>query len=194
MLIDFFTNLAFNQKISFGAASPTLVHVGYWVLVIPIAGAIVVGLLARFGSADIRGHGFPETIEKILAHESRIKPKLTFLKPLSAAISIGTGGPFGAEGPIIATGGAFGSLAGQVMKVTAHERKIILVAGSTAGLAAIFGSPIAGILMAIELLLFEYSPKSLVPVALSCATATLMHILLFGKAPVFAMPAIPEPT
>ncbi|MHB1922996.1 MAG: chloride channel protein [Chitinophagaceae bacterium] len=155
---------------------------------------MLVGLIAPYGSAEIRGHGFPETIERILAHESLIEPKLTILKPLSAAICIGTGGPFGAEGPIIATGGAFGSLAGQMMKVTSYERKILLAAGSCAGLAAIFGSPVAGILMAIELLLDEYSPRSIIPVSLSCVTAAAMHVILFGKQLMFAMPPIPDPT
>lgn len=194
LLIDFITNIAFNGKLTFAPASPNLEYVGYWVLIIPVIGAVLVGLMARYGSPNIRGHGFPETIEKILGNKSRIPPKLAFLKPISAAISIGTGGPFGAEGPIIATGGAFGSVVGQFMKITAHERKIMLVAGSCAGVSAIFGSPVAGILMAIELLLFEYSPRSLVPVALSCATAAVIHILLFGQKPVFAMPDIPEPT
>lgn len=194
LLIDFFTNIVFYGNFSFSSASPSIVHVGYFIFIIPVIGALLVGFIARYGSPGIRGHGFPETIEAILAHESLIPPKLTILKPVSAAISIGTGGPFGAEGPIIATGGAFGSVAGQMMKITANERKIMLAAGSCAGVAAIFGSPVAGILMAIELLLFEYSPRSLVPVALSCATAAAMHVILFGKQPVFAMPFIPEPT
>ncbi len=194
LLIDFFTNVAFFGQFSFAPAAPSLSHVGYFVFIIPVIGAVIIGLMARYGSPNIRGHGFPETIEKILAHESRINPKLIVLKPISAAISIGTGGPFGAEGPIIATGGAFGSVVGQVMNISANERKIMLVAGSCAGVAAIFGSPVAGILMAVELLLFEYSPRSIVPVALSCATAAAMHVILFGKQPVFAMPFIPEPT
>lgn len=191
--IDLVTNIAFHGTFSFAKASPTLEHVGAWVLVIPIIGALIVGLMARYGSENIRGHGFPETIEKILAKQSRIKPKVTILKPISAAISIGTGGPFGAEGPIIATGGAFGSLTGQMMRITANERKIMLVAGACSGVAAIFGSPVAAILMAIELLLFEYSPRSLVPVALACTTAAAMHFFLFGLEPIFEMPAIPEP-
>lgn len=193
LLIYFVTNIAFYGRFSVVGVDPTLEHVGAWVFVIPIIGALLVGLLARYGSPNIRGHGFPETIEKILAKKSRIDPKITILKPLSAAISIGTGGPFGAEGPIIATGGAFGSLTGQLMRITASERKTMLVAGSCAGVAAIFGSPVAGILMAIELLLFEYSPRSIVPVAMACTTAAAMHYWLFGQEPVFAMPDIPEP-
>ncbi len=193
LAIYFVTNVAFYGRFSVVQVDPTLEFVGTGVLVIPIIGALLVGLMARYGSKNIRGHGFPETIEKILVKESRIEPKITILKPLSAAISIGTGGPFGAEGPIIATGGAFGSLTGQMMRVTANERKIMLVAGSCAGVAAIFGSPVAGILMAIELLLFEYSPRSIVPVAMACTTAAAMHYLLFGQEPIFAMPAIPEP-
>ncbi|HUZ61420.1 MAG TPA: chloride channel protein [Hanamia sp.] len=194
LMIYFFTNIAFNGRFSFRQSSPSLEHVGYFVFIIPIIGALLVGLIARYGSKQIRGHGFPETIERILAYNSLIPPKLILLKPLSAAISIGTGGPFGAEGPIIATGGAFGSLAGQMMIISNYERKIILAAGSCAGLSAIFGSPVAGILLAIELLLFEYSPRSIIPVALSCVTADIMHIILFGKEPMFAMPLIPDPT
>lgn len=194
LLIDLVTNIAFYGKVSFSAANPSLTFVGNYVFIIPIMGGLIVGIMARYGSSDIRGHGFPETIEKILAFKSKISPKVAILKPISAAISIGTGGPFGAEGPIIATGGAFGSVVGQMMKITANERKIMLVSGACAGVTAIFGSPVAGILMAIELLLFEYSPRSLVPVALSCATAAVMHIILFGQQPMFAMPNIPDPS
>jgi chloride channel protein, CIC family len=193
-LINLFTNLSFYGKFSISSANPSIEHVGWLVVFIPVIGGLIVGIMARYGDAGIRGHGLPEAIEQVLAHESRIPPILTFLKPLSAAIAIGTGGPFGAEGPVIATGAAFGSLAGQVIRVTANERKILLAAGASAGMTAIFGSPVAGVLMAIELLLFEFSPRSIAPVALSCATAAAMHILLFGKHPMFAMPYIPDPT
>ncbi|MGN6568542.1 MAG: chloride channel protein, partial [Flavipsychrobacter sp.] len=142
----------------------------------------------------IRGHGIPEAMEQILVNQSKIKPTITYLKPISSAIAIGSGGPFGAEGPIIATGGAFGSLTGQIMKITSSERKIMLAAGACAGMAAIFGSPLAAVLLAIELLLFEFSPRSIIPVALSCATGAAAHYALFGSESVFAMPAIPEPT
>ena len=193
-LIALITNLSFYGKFSFEESSPAGNQLGMWVIAVPIVGAIIVGIMARFGSAAIRGHGIPEAMEQILVNESKIKPIITFLKPISAAISIGTGGPFGAEGPIIATGGAFGSVAGQIMRITANERKIMLAAGATAGMAAIFGTPVAGVLLAIELLLFEFSPRSIIPVALACATGTAMHYALFGSEPVFAMISIPEPT
>jgi chloride channel protein, CIC family len=190
-LIDGITNLSFHGKFSFAPASPAENHLGWLVVFIPIAGSIVVGLMARFGSRSITGHGIPEAMEKIIVDDSRIPPAITFLKPLSAAISIGTGGPFGAEGPIIATGGAFGSLTGQLMHISSSERKIILAAGACAGMAAIFGTPLAAVLLAIELLLFEFSPRSIIPVTMGCITGAGMHIFLFGSQPVFAMPALP---
>jgi chloride channel protein, CIC family len=150
--------------------------------------------MARYGSKAIRGHGIPEAIEKIILEDSKIPPIITFLKPLSAAISIGTGGPFGAEGPIIATGGALGSLTGQAMHISPGERKIILTAGACAGMAAIFGSPLAAILLAVELLLFEFSPRSIIPVVLACITGAGMHVFLFEASPLFTMPSIPVPT
>jgi chloride channel protein, CIC family len=190
-LIDGITNLCFHGKFSFAPASPAENHLGWSVVFIPIAGSIVVGLMARFGSRSITGHGIPEAMEKIIVDDSRIPPAITFLKPLSAAISIGTGGPFGAEGPIIATGGAFGSLTGQLMHISSSERKIILAAGACAGMAAIFGTPLAAVMLAIELLLFEFSPRSIIPVTMGCITGAGMHIFLFGSLPVFAMPALP---
>ena len=163
-------------------------------LLIPIAGAIVVGLMARYGSAAIRGHGIPEVMERVLFGESRIPARVLFLKPLSAAIAIGTGGPFGAEGPIIATGGALGSLSGQFLRVTNDERKILLAAGAAAGMAATFGSPVSAVLLAVELLLFEYRPRSLIPVALAAAVAAGVRATFEGTAPVFAMPMVTQPT
>ncbi len=192
-LIDFITNLSFYGRLSFEPASPAGNSLGVLVIAVPIIGALLVGLMARFGSRAIGGHGIPEAMEKIILADSRIPPAITFLKPLSAALSIGTGGPFGAEGPIIATGGAFGSLTGQWIHISAAERKIVLAAGACAGMAAIFGSPLAAVLLAIELLLFEFSPRSVIPVALACVAGAGMHILLFGHQPVFAMPAIPTP-
>ncbi|MEO8138855.1 MAG: chloride channel protein [Gemmatimonadota bacterium] len=189
-LIALVTNLAFYGRYSAAATSPAGNHLGFWVVVIPVAGALVVGLMARYGSPAIRGHGIPEVMERILLHESRIAPGITALKPVSTAISIGTGGPFGAEGPIIATGGALGSLAGQVLRVTADERKTLLAAGAAAGMAATFGAPVSSTLLAIELLLFEYRPRSLAPVALATATATAVHYLFHGIEPVFAIPDI----
>lgn len=189
-LINGITNLSFYGKFSLASSSPAGNNLGWAVIFIPIAGSFLVGLMARFGSRSITGHGIPEAMEKIIIDDSRIPPAITFLKPLSAAISIGTGGPFGAEGPIIATGGAFGSLTGQLMHISSAERKIILAAGACSGMAAIFGSPLAAVMLAIELLLFEFSPRSIIPVAIGCITGAGMHILLFGSQPVFAMPAI----
>ncbi|MHB1922649.1 MAG: chloride channel protein, partial [Chitinophagaceae bacterium] len=193
-LIDLITNISFFGIFSFKPVNPGVSHLGGMVIFVPIVGGFLVGLLARFGSSSIRGHGIPEAMEQVLVKQSKIPPAITFLKPLASAIAIGTGGPFGAEGPIIATGGAFGSFAGQLMRISANERKIMLTAGAAAGMAAIFGSPVAAVLMAIELLLFEFSPRSIIPVALSCATAAAMHILLFGAQPVFNMPNIPFPS
>lgn len=193
-LIELITNIAFYGKFSIQPASPASNNLGIAVIVIPIIGSLLVGLMARFGSKAIRGHGIPEAMEKIILEKSKIPPLITILKPLSAAISIGTGGPFGAEGPIIATGGAFGSFTGQIMHISAAERKIILSAGACAGMAAIFGSPLAAVLLAIELLLFEFSARSIIPVALACVTGAGMHIWLFGSTPVFAMGDIPVPS
>src|SRR6185436_16792304 len=146
-----------------------------------------------YGSAAIRGHGIPEAMEQVLTNHSRIPARMTFLKPISAAIAIGTGGPFGAEGPIIATGGALGSLLGQVVHTTPGERKTLLAAGAAAGMAATFGSPVSAVLLAVELLLFEYRPHSLIPVALAATIATAVRVAFVGAAPVFAMPEVAFP-
>ncbi|WP_213087112.1 chloride channel protein [Chitinophaga agrisoli] len=193
-LIDLITNISFYGKFTFEPMSPANNNLGLTVIAIPIIGSLIVGVIARYGSKAVRGHGIPEAMEKIILDDSKIPPLITLLKPLSAAISIGTGGPFGAEGPIIATGGAFGSFTGQIMHITATERKIMLSAGACAGMAAIFGSPLAAVLLAIELLLFEFSARSIIPVALACITGAGMHIWLFGHDPVFAMGAIPAPS
>jgi H+/Cl- antiporter ClcA/CBS domain-containing protein len=195
-LIGLMTNLAFFQRVSVQEASPAeaVPHLGLWTLVIPVIGGLVVGLMARFGSRGIRGHGIPEAMEQVLTNESRIPPRMTWLKPVSAAIAIGTGGPFGAEGPIIATGGATGSLIGQLLPTTAAERKTLLAAGAAAGMAATFGSPVSAVLLAVELLLFEFRPRSLIPVALASAAATGVHVALAGAKPVFEMPSLPVPT
>jgi chloride channel protein, CIC family len=194
LLINLITNISFYGKFSIEDAGPANNHLGLFVIILPVIGGLIVGIMARYGSAAIRGHGIPEAMEQVLVNESKIKPIITILKPISSAISIGTGGPFGAEGPIIATGGALGSVAGQVMRITASERKVMLTAGATAGMAAIFGTPIAAVLLAIELLLFEFSPRSIIPVALACVTGTAMHFVLFGTGAVFAMREIPAPT
>jgi len=193
-LISLITNLSFYGRFSIEESSPANNMLGWWVVIVPVTGGLIVGIMARIGSSAIRGHGIPEAMEQVLTNDSKIKPIITWLKPLSAAFAIGTGGPFGAEGPIIATGGALGSLAGQIMHITANERKIMLTAGATAGMAAIFGTPVAAVLLAIELLLFEFSPRSIIPVALACATGTIMHFILFSTAPVFQMPVIPAPS
>src|SRR5947207_4914867 len=142
-------------------------HLGILGIFVPVGGALIIGLMARYGSERIRGHGIPEAIESILINGSRIQPRLAMLKPLSAAISIGSGGPFGAEGPIIMTGGAFGSMIAQAFHLSSAERKTLLVAGAAAGMSATFASPIAAVLLAFELLLFEWKPRSVIPVALA---------------------------
>ena len=186
-LINFVTNISFYGKFSFDASTPLNNSLGLWVIVIPAIGGIIVGVLALYGSKAIRGHGIPETMEQILTNQSKIPPAITYLKPLATAISIGTGGPFGAEGPIIATGGSLGSTIGQILKITHNERKVLLASGAAAGMAAIFGSPIAAIFLAIELLLFEFSPRSIIPVAIGCITGAAGHHIFFGSTPVFLM-------
>jgi CIC family chloride channel protein len=193
-LIGLITNLAFYGHASFGSVGPAGNHLGLLVVAVPVVGGLVVGLMARYGSAAIRGHGIPEAMEQVLFNESRIPARMTFLKPLSAAVSIGTGGPFGAEGPIIATGGAIGSFVGQVLKVSADERKTLLAAGAAAGMSATFSAPVSAVLLAIELLLFEYRTRSLIPVALASAVACGAHIAFMGSAPAFTMPTMATPT
>ncbi|HEX4086115.1 MAG TPA: chloride channel protein [Chthoniobacteraceae bacterium] len=187
-LIGFFTNLCFYGRLSTSFISPAGNHLGAWVIAVPALGGIVVGLMARFGHKAIRGHGIPEAMEQVLENDSRIPARITLLKPISAAVSIGTGGPFGAEGPIIATGGALGSVVGQMLTTTSAERKTLLAAGAAAGMAAIFGSPISAVLLAIELLLFEFRARSFVPVALAAAIAAAMRVRFDGAAAIFAMP------
>ncbi len=180
-LIAFITNLAFYGRISLTPISPGDNHLGLLVLLVPVAGGIICGLMARYGSKAIRGHGIPEAMEQVLTNRSRIPARITFLKPVSSAIAIGTGGPFGAEGPIIATGSALGSLVGQFLRTTPAERRTLLSAGAAAGMSAIFGSPVAAVLLAIELLLFEFRPRSIIPVALASTTAAGMR-LIFQRA------------
>nr|WP_235215284.1 chloride channel protein [Phaeacidiphilus oryzae] len=185
-LIGLVTNLVFYQRWSTAMIAPGRVHHPWWlVLGAPMAGGLIVGLMARFGSEKIRGHGMPEAIESILTGGSTVQPKVAVLKPVSAAVSIGTGGPFGAEGPIIMTGGAIGSILAQLLHLTADERKTLLVSGATAGMAATFNSPLAAVLLAVELLLFEWRPRSFVPVVAAAAVATICRGFLLGRAPVF---------
>lgn len=183
-LISFITHLCFYGTIS-TAKLTVPPHFGPWVILVPVAGGIIIGLMIRYGHQAVAGHGIPEAMEQVLTNQSRIPPRLTLLKPLGAAISIGTGGPYGAEGPIIATGGALGSLIGQMLSVTAMERKTLLAAGAAAGIAGIFGTPISGVLLAIELLLFEFRPRSFIPVALACAVAAALHGKIEGFEPMF---------
>ncbi|HLJ57373.1 MAG TPA: chloride channel protein [Chthonomonadaceae bacterium] len=190
-LINLFTNLFFFHRWSLAAASPAGHHLGFWVVLVPIVGALIIGAMARYGSERIRGHGIPEAIEAILINGSRVEPKVALLKPLSSAISIGSGGPFGAEGPIIMTGGAVGSMIAQLLHLTSAERKTLLVAGAAAGMAATFASPVAAVLLAVELLLFEWKPRSLVPVALASATAAATRRYIIGMGPLFPVPAHP---
>ncbi|MBX3283432.1 MAG: chloride channel protein [Acidobacteria bacterium] len=184
-LIAFFTNLFFYQRFSFENISPAGNTLGWMILFVPVIGGLIVGLMARYGSDRIRGHGMPEAIESILLNGSRVQPRLAILKPLSSAIAIGSGGPFGAEGPIIMTGGAFGSMIAQFFKLTSSERKTLLCAGAAAGMAATFGAPIASILLAVELLLFEWKPRSLIPVSLAVAAATTARHYILDPAPLF---------
>jgi H+/Cl- antiporter ClcA len=193
LLLSLITNLAFFHRLSLQPASPAEAQLGAWVIAVPVVGGVIVGLMARYGSKAIRGHGIPEAMEQVLTNESRIPARLTFLKPLSAAIAIGTGGPFGAEGPIIATGGALGSLVGQVIRTSAAERKTLLAAGAAAGMAATFGAPVSAVLLAVELLLFEFRPQSLVPVALATSTAAAVRIVFEGSQVVFPMPDLAQP-
>ena len=192
-LISFVTNLAFYGRCSILEVSPVDNQLGLFVIIIPIIGALIVGLMARYGSPAIRGHGIPEAMEQVLTNRSRIPPKMAILKPLSAAISIGTGGPFGAEGPIIATGSALGSIVGQILTTTAVERKTLLSAGAAAGMSAIFGTPVSAVLLAIELLLFDFRPRSIIPVALAAVTAGGLRLAILGNAPVFAMTHLMPP-
>jgi len=186
-LIRFFTNLFFFQTLSLADRSPAQHTLGLLVILVPVVGGLIVGLMARFGSDKIRGHGIPEAIEAILFGKSKMSGKVAVLKPLASGIVIGSGGPFGAEGPIIMTGGAIGSLIAQHFHVSAAERKTLLVAGATAGMTAVFGTPVAAVLLAVELLLFEWRPRSLLPVILACAVAGFARPLLLEPGPLFAL-------
>ena len=190
-LIHFFTNLFFFQTISTSDISPARNALGLWVVVVPVIGGLIVGLIARFGSEQIRGHGIPEAIEAILFGKSKMSPTVAVLKPLASAIAIGSGGPFGAEGPIIMTGGAIGSLIAQFFHLSSGERKTLLVAGAVAGMTAVFGTPVAAVLLAVELLLFELRPRSFLPVAVSCAVAGFARPLLMGSGPLFPLQTLP---
>jgi chloride channel protein, CIC family len=190
-LIGFFTNIFYFGRVDTALTSPAGKHLGVWSIAIPVIGSLIIGVMARYGSEKIRGHGIPEAIESILMNGSRVSPRLAVLKPVSAAISIGSGGPFGAEGPIIMTGGAFGSLIAQFFHLTSTERKTLLVAGAAAGMSAVFATPLAAVLLAVELLLFEWKPRSVIPVALASITADVARRHILGLGPLFPVPAHP---
>ena len=196
-LIGLITNLVYTGTWSVTFAPPDPTVLGPWSVLVPVAGGVVIGLMARFGSERIRGHGIPEAMETILLRGSRMEPRLAVLKPLSSAISIGTGGPFGAEGPIIVTGGAVGSVVGQLLHLTAAERRSLLVAGAAGGMTAVFGTPIAAVLLAVELLAFEWRPRSMVPAALAAAAAGVVREAmaaggLLHPAPLFPVDVLSE--
>ena len=184
-LIAVFTNLTFFQRFSSDFISPTNHHLGRFVILAPVIGGLIIGLMARYGSEKIRGHGIPEALEAILFGRSRMSLKVAVLKPLSSAISIGSGGPFGAEGPIIMTGGALGSIFAQLFHLSAAERKTLLVAGAAGGMSAIFNAPVAAVLLAVELLLFEWRPRSFIPVAIASAVAAMVRVPLLGSGAIF---------
>jgi chloride channel protein, CIC family len=186
-LIGLFTNLFFFHEWSATFRSVGGHHLGAWVIGIPVIGGLIVGVMAKYGSSKIKGHGIPEAMEAVLVNRSRIEPKVALLKPISAAIAIGTGGPFGAEGPIIQTGGALGSLVGQVLHTTAVERKVLLACGAAAGMSATFNTPIAGVILAIELLLFEFKSRSFIPLVIASTLATAVHMQLLGPGPMFSV-------
>jgi chloride channel protein, CIC family len=187
--IAFATNLFYYHRFSLVMVGPAGSPLGYWMVLVPILGGIIVGIMARYGSDKIRGHGIPEAIEAILLNGARVQPRVAILKPISAAIAIGSGGPFGAEGPIIMTGGAFGSLLAQWVKLTDAERTTLLVAGAAAGMSATFAAPFAAVLLAVELLLFEWRPRSLIPVAFASVTAAVLRVMWLGAGPLFPLSA-----
>ena len=186
-LIGLFTNLFFFHRWDTAITSARLNHLGLWVIVTPVIGGIIVGFMAKHGTPKIKGHGIPEAMEAVLLNRSRIQPRVAILKPISAAIAIGTGGPFGAEGPIIQTGGALGSLVGQLFHTTASERKVLLACGAAAGMSATFNTPIAGVILAIELLLFEFKSRSFIPLVIASTLATAVHMQLLGAGPMFTV-------
>jgi chloride channel protein, CIC family len=189
-LIGLFTNLFFFHRWATSFTSVGSHHLGAWVILVPVIGGLIVGVMAKYGTPKIKGHGIPEAMEAVLTNRSRIAPRVALLKPISAAIAIGTGGPFGAEGPIIQTGGAIGSLVGQILHTTAVERKVLLACGAAAGMSATFNTPIAGVILAIELLLFEFKSRSFIPLVIASTLATAVHMQLLGPGPMFSVSAM----
>ena len=186
-LIGLFANVCFYHRWSTDFVSVRFHTLGLWVIVVPVVGGIIVGFMAKYGSSKIKGHGIPEAMEAVLFNRSRIQPRVAILKPISAAIAIGTGGPFGAEGPIIQNGGAVGSLVGQLFHTTGSERKVLLACGAAAGMSATFNTPIAGVILAIELLLFEFKSRSFIPLVIASTIATAVHMQLMGSGPMFTV-------
>jgi H+/Cl- antiporter ClcA/predicted transcriptional regulator len=186
--IAFYGRLPFWDRLQIALVSPAGNHLGLWVVLVPVIGGLIVGFMAKWGSDKIRGHGIPEALEAILLKGSRVEPRVAVLKPISAAVAIGTGGPFGAEGPIIMTGGALGSVLAQSFHLTAAERRILLVSGAAGGMAAVFSAPVAATLLAVELMLFEWRPRSLIPVAIAAVVAAVARIPLLGGGPIFPTP------
>ncbi len=184
-LIGLFTNIFFYHRFVAEFLSARHNQLGLWVIPIPVIGGIIVGFMAKYGTSKIKGHGIPEAMEAVMVNRSRIEPRVAILKPISAAIAIGTGGPFGAEGPIIQTGGAVGSLVGQAFHTTGSERKVLLACGAAAGMSATFNTPIAGVILAIELLLFEFKARSFIPLVIASTLATAVHMQLLGAGPMF---------
>jgi H+/Cl- antiporter ClcA len=193
-MIGFFTNLLYFQRLSVHLVSPYGNTLGWKSLLIPVGGGLVVGFMARYGSEQIRGHGIPEVMEKILINGSTMQPRLAVLKPIASAVSIGTGGPFGAEGPIIVTGGAVGSIVGQLFALTAVQRRGLLVAGAAAGMSAVFGTPVAATLFGVELLAFEFKPRSMVLIGIAAATADALRIAMASAHLMSPQPLFPVPT
>ncbi|MDA8297506.1 MAG: chloride channel protein [Actinomycetota bacterium] len=192
-MIGFFTNLLYYQRLGIHLVSPNATTLGAIAIVIPVGGGLIVGLMARFGSEQIRGHGIPEAMENILINGSKVQPRLAILKPIASAVSIGTGGPFGAEGPIILTGGAVGSIVGQLFRLTAAQRRALLVAGAAAGMSAVFGTPVAATLFGVELLAFEFKPRSMVLIGLASATADGLRMVMANAGLVAPQPLFPVP-
>jgi H+/Cl- antiporter ClcA/predicted transcriptional regulator len=192
-LIGLITHLAYYQDVGVSLVAPTTAKLGAWTILIPVVGGLIIGAMAYFGSERIRGHGIPEAMETILVGGSKTEPRLTILKPISSAVSIGTGGPFGAEGPIILTGGALGSVLAQFFHLSAIERRTLLVAGSCAGMAAVFGTPVGAVLFGVELLVFELKPRSLVPIALAVAVASVVRDVFASHHLMQAVPLFPVP-
>ena len=193
-MIGFLTNLLYYQRLSVHHLSPNANQLGLLAVVIPVGGGLIVGLMDRFGSEQIRGHGIPEAMERILVNGSRVAPRMAVLKPISSAVSIGSWGPFGAEGPIILTGSALGSIVGQLFRLTAAQRRALLVAGAAAGMSAVFGTPVAATLFGVELLAFEFKPRSMVLIGLAAATADGLRMVLANNGLLTPQPIFPTPS